>query len=278
MLTARDLMKLGTKTLSFDDTVPTAIERLSMADTHFAVVCASRDRMNGVVTEGNLVKIFLRYKLNPAKEALIYYRELMDPVQLIHENEIFPEVVKKILTAVGNVVFVINDKGEFIGHITAKDVLPCLEEKIANSTCKVRTSSPPKEELDRLNSEMYLYESFFAKSPFMMHSANKDGVIQMANEMLHTVLGYEYGELIGKTIFDIYPKESHQAAAEALKKIISKGFHNVLHAKMVRKNNSMIDVEMVSRLLENQNEKPIGTMTVSRPIDMSVLLTSLPNI
>jgi PAS domain S-box-containing protein len=273
MITAKELMRTGVPTLSFDDTVPSAIHQLSQAGTSFAVVCASKDRLHGVLSEGNMMRIFLRYKQNPAKEALIFYRELFEPIQLIQEGEVFQEIVKKLMVAVGHRVFVINAKGEAVGYITGKDVLPYLED---NNAAHTRLPEASKADLDQVKSDMYLYESFFSKSPFMMHSVNREGVIQMANETLHSVLGYEYGELIGKTIFDIYPKSSHAAAKESLKKIIDRGFKNVLQASMIAKNGEPVPVEMVSRLLEDQNQNPIGTMTVSRPIDMSLLLTFLP--
>ncbi len=278
MITAKEIMRTDTPMLSFDETVSRSIEYLSESQSGFAVVSASRERLQGVLHEGNLLKIFLRYKQNPAKDSLILYREFFEPIQLIHENEIFPEIVKKLLIAVGNRVFVINNGGELVGHITAKDILPFLEEKTAEKMDQFALMKHRHGELETVKSEMYLFESFFLKSPFMMHSANENGVIQMANEMLHSVLGYEYGALIGKTIFDIYPPESHAAATEGLKSILNKGYHNIVLAKMVTADKKLIEIEMVSRCLENQHKKIIGTMTISRPLDMNVLLSSLPHL
>ena len=65
----------------------------------------------------------------------------------------------------------------------------------------------------------------------------------MANEMLHAVLGYEYGELIGKTIFDIYPKHSHKKAEAGIKQIFEKGYHKIVTASMIDKNKEEIEVE-----------------------------------
>lgn len=268
MTTARDLMNPMTPALSFDSTVEDAIHFFEDHPQQFAAVSASRDRLNGVLTEGNLVRIYLRYQTQPAKDALIFYRDCFEPTQLILETEPLPEVIKKIMTSVGHRVFVIDSHGHLVGHITAKDILPYLGGK---KQAKVQ----PSEAFDELRSQLYLYEGFFSKSPFMMHSVNHQGFIQMANEMLHSILGYEYGELIGKTIYDLYPRQSHEKAQEGIKTILSQGYHQVIQAEMVHKNGSLIKVEMASRVLEDPWKNPIGTITVTRPLDMKLLLHGL---
>lgn len=263
------MMNPMTPALSFDSTVQDAIAFFQKHPQQFATVSAARDRLNGVLTEGNLVKIFLRYQTQPTKDALIFYRDCFEPTQLINEGEPFHEIVKKVMTSVGHRVFVINDKGEMVGHITAKDILPHL---VGKSDSKPALQGAA---FDELKSQLYLYESFFSKSPFMMHSVNPGGFIQMANEMLHTVLGYEYGELIGKTIYDLYPKAAHDKAQQGIKTILAKGYHQVIQAEMVRKDGSIIGVEMASRALEDPWKNPIGTITVSRPLEMKLLLEAL---
>ena len=265
MIQAKHVMRTSTPVLNFDATVRDAIDFMQKNSSGFVAVKASSDRFQGVVTEAGLVRIYLRHQLQQDKEALILYRDLFEPLQLIHEDEVFPDVVKKILTAVGQRVFVINSKSEVVGFISTKDILPYFNPDLKAAT---------KEKAEVWKSDLYLYESFFEKSPFMMHSVNRDGVIQMANEILHAVLQYPYGELIGKTIFDLYPKEVHEMAREGLKKIFSKGYHQVVSSQMLSKSGELISVELVSRVLSNQFNDPIGTMTVARPLDMKVLLNS----
>lgn len=265
MTTARDMMNPATPVLTFDSTVDEAIVFFQKHPLQFAVVSAGKDRIHGVLTEGNLVRIYLRYQTQPSKDALIFYRDCFEPTQLILETETFHEVVKKVMTAVGHRVFVINPEGHFIGHITAKDVL-------SQMLGKTEGSSASGQAFDETRSQLYLYESFFSKSPFLMHSVNSQGFIQMANEMLHRVLGYEYGELIGKTIYDLYPKQNHEKAQEGIKTIMSQGYHQVVKSEMVRKNGSTVCVELASRALEDPWKNTIGTITVSRPLDMGLLL------
>ena len=268
MIIASQLMNTNTPVLSFDSSVEQVISFFKNNKENFAVVQASSDRVHGVITEAALMKMFLRQQAKSELNSIILFRDLFEPAQLIHEKEILPEVTKKVLTAVGHRVFVINDKGILVGYITARDVLPVL---VSNSS-EVDES---KKLSDNDKSQLYLYESFFAKSPFMMHSVNQDGEIQMANEILHSVLGYKYGELIGKTIFDLYPVESHKYAEQGIHQIFEKGYHKSVKGKMVRKDRVEIDVELVSRALSDQKDNVIGTITVSRPLDMQYLLNCL---
>jgi PAS domain S-box-containing protein len=272
MIQAEKLMRPGAPSLSFDQTVDDAVQFFKTHTESFVAVKASDDRYQGVLTEGNLVRVYLRQQSQPEKKALIFYRDFFEPLQLIQQSEDFSEIVKKIMTSVGNRVFVINSSGAVIGHITVKDILPFFS---AQGLTSEATHSPAIPFMETLKSELYLYESFFERSPFMMHSVNSTGQIQMANEMLHSVLGYQYGELIGKTIFDLYPKENHRKAEAAIKTIMDQGFYQIIQAQMLQKSGASLDVEMASRVLIDQNSKPIGTITVSRPLKMDLILKSM---
>lgn len=276
MIVARELMKLNIPVISFDMTVPEAITYMSQNSLPFAVVATDSSRLNGVITEAVLMKIYLRYQSQPEKESMILYREFFEPVQLILEEEDFSHVVKKLMTAIGNRGIVVNQQGKAIGYITAKDVLPYFSENFKSARGGVLL---PKnlEDINNLKSDLYLYETFFTKSPFLMHSVNLAGVIQMANESMHAVLGYEYGSLVGKTAFDIYPPENHDKVREALKGITHKGFQKIIQGEMVRKDGKKVKMEMMTRALCNEKESTIGTITVSRPQDMEFLLNCLPH-
>ena len=273
MIQAKDLMKRQTPMISFDGTVNEAIQDLSQSEYDFAVVVAStQDRIQGVITEAILMRIYLKYQTQTDKDALIFYRESFEPAQLVLENEEFPMVVKKVMTAVGHRVFVINETGQVVGFIRAKDILPYFNDNFKLAKAGQKIAMPNSNELQ---SDLYLFETFFTQSPFLMHSVNKEGIIQMANEMLHRVLGYEYGELIGLPVFAIYPKENHDKVREGLENIFQKTYVKVIQADMVKKDRTHIMVEMMSRALLDQNKEVIGTITVSRPQDMAYLMDCL---
>lgn len=267
MIQAKHVMHLSTPVISYEATILEAIEAMKKSPAGFVASMASSDRYLGVLTEAALIRMYLKYQIHKDRDQVILYRDMFEPMQLIHESEMFPELVKKLLTSVGQRVFVINDDGTIVGYITTKDILPYFTEGTKESLSA---------STDTLKSDLYLFESFFEKSPFMMHSVNKDGVIQMANEILHDILGYGYGELIGKTISHLYSKENSQKAEEGIKTIFKKGYHQVVRSQMMTKTGTPVEVELVSRVLTNQFDSPVGTMTVSRPVDMALLLKNLP--
>lgn len=266
---AFELMRRDTVVIPFNTTVLEAVDIMNGKPQGFAVVQATADRLQGVLTEAALLRIFLRYQVTPEKENLILYREFFEPPQLIQEKEGFPEIVKKVMSAVGHKVIVINSTGEAIGYITAKDVLPLFSSK---------KDFPAKAQANEWKTNLYMYESFVSKSPFAMHSVNSEGQIIMANEMLHLMLGYEYGELIGQSIFELYPKTVHEQASAGIKTILSQGYHKSIQSQMVHKSKTLIPVEIVSRALIDQREQAIGTVTVSRPLDMDFLVKLWPHL
>lgn len=272
LITAADILHSDIPRLNFDATIDEAVVKMRSAQHGWLAVMAGDDRIHGVLTEGGLMRAYLRFQTQKERSAIVLYKDCLEPGQLIQKSEIFPDLVKKIMSSVGNRCFVIGHDSKIIGYITAKDLLPFF------TTSSDTEGATPSVVDEGTRSALYMYESFFSKSPFLMHSVNKEGTIIMANEILHSVLGYEYGDLIGKTIFDLYPKEAHKYAEEGLKTIFQKGYHKVVQSKMVHRNKTEIPVELVSRVLTNQLDQVIGTMTVSRPLDMETLLKALPQL
>ncbi len=260
---AKNLIHQNVPTLNFDSTVSEAVEFFKRTGTDFAIVMAARDRLQGVLTESALIKMFLRYQTQSEKKELIFYRDCFDPIQLIHENEDVSSLIQKIMMSKGHRVVVINSHSEMIGFVSAKDIVALLNGESSEGSSVVSESQ---------KSQLYIYENFFTHSPFMMHSVNLEGKIQMANEILHKALGYEYGELIGKTIYDLYSKRHHDNAEKGIQKIVANGFHKTIQTEMIRKDGTSLKVEVASKLLEDPWEKPLGTITVSRALNMDEIL------
>lgn len=282
MISAKDIMNPATPVILFSASVPEAIQLFAREKLDFVAVQADDRRYHGVISEAGLMRIYLRYKIHPEKDSLILYRDLFEPTQLISEQESFTEVVRKVLTSVGQRVFVIDSKSKVIGFIKARDILPFFSQTDDNQIQPGSESRAGKTSNSSLafefekHSNLHLFENFFSQSPFMMHSINRQGEIQMANEILHRVLGYEYGELLGLKVWDLYPKSVHQKVKDSLSQIIDKGFKKIVKGNMVHKTNKMIRVEMVSRSLHDRAGKVIGTLTVARPLNMKYLIECMP--
>src|SRR4051794_17099036 len=88
------------------------------------------------------------------------------------------------------------------------------------------------------------YQTMFQDAPYLMHSVDMAGKIVQANRMIHYVLGYEQGELIGKSIKSIYPPENHKKALEGIETVRTLGFHPLVNAVMVKKDGDFIRIDI----------------------------------
>lgn len=242
-------------------------KELSRFNAGFVVV-GDQERIHGIVTEGLMLQIFLKFQQHPEHQALISFRQYFEPVQFAQQEEDMGALLKKVLTAVGHRVVVLDQNQKAVGYLTAKNILP----HFAGTTANEDNSKP---NAGKWESDLYFYESFFEKAPFMMHSVNSEGHLQMANEMLHRVLGYQYPELIGRHLSELYTAENLKKAQKGVEVILKEGFHKIVHSAMLTKLGTPIEVEVASRALHDVRGNPIGTVTVSRPLDMKVLLGAL---
>jgi len=265
MIQAKNLMNAPVPFFHYDMSLNELFDHVSHLPEGFAVV-GDESRAHGVIHEGILLQIFLKHKHTPNQKALIFYRDFFDPIQFVQQEEDLNSVLKKVLTSVGNRIFVINSEQKIVGYVAARDVLP----QFFGNRNRTQVEGYNKWETD-----FYFYENFFDKAPFMMHSVNSEGRIQMANEMLHRVLGYEYPELIQRHLSDLYTSDNWLKAQTGMQVIFKKGFHKVVNSAMRMKNGEVIEIELASRALLDAQGQAVGTVTVSRPIDMNVLIKSL---
>lgn len=274
MLKAKNLMRTRPFTLPLETEVTTAIKYFKENEISSLPIASGAKKYHGMLTETGLLQIFLRYQASPKQNMLAQYRKYLQPVQFVNEDETFPDIVKKLMASTTHVIFVIDGEFNVVGSISFRDVLPLLSDLNPSE----HELGAELDQVVRLKSDLYFYESFFNFSPFMMHSADPEGVIQMANQILHTTLKYENGALIGKTIFDIYPPENHEKARAGLKQIFSHGYHKLVEVQMVCRTGEIINVELASRMLRDQTNRPMGSITVARPTDTTDLFTVFASI
>ncbi|MCS6837412.1 MAG: PAS domain S-box protein [Bdellovibrionaceae bacterium] len=231
-------------------------------------VVGDEERCHGIVTEAIFMQIFLKSKKTPEKKHLILYQSFFNPIQFAQENENLNNLLQKLLVSIGHLVIIINDDQKITGFVTFRDIMPYF---VGESSTIIYAKEPQF----NLETDLYYYEDFFEKAPFMMHSVNHEGIIQMGNEILHKVLGYPYPELIGKHIKDLYSPDNLAEAEKGIMQIFSEGYHSIVTTKMRRKNGSYVEVELISRALTNSHGRVVGTMTISRPIKIPILIDLL---
>jgi PAS domain S-box-containing protein len=93
------------------------------------------------------------------------------------------------------------------------------------------------------------------------------GKIIAANKMIHFVLGYEDGALIGKSLRTLYPPENYQQALQGLETVAKLGFHPVVNATMTKQDGTVVRVDIASTQRVDDKGGAAGTITVGRLSD-----------
>jgi PAS domain S-box-containing protein len=112
----------------------------------------------------------------------------------------------------------------------------------------------------------------------MMHSVDRQGVIQMANKAAHKILNYKNGELVGKTIFELYPHQMHKAVREGLDRILETGYHHLVETMMVTSQKELVKVEVVSTSIKDGAGVRSGTITIGRVNDPDAMVKTLQQV
>ena len=97
----------------------------------------------------------------------------------------------------------------------------------------------------------------------------------MANKKIHSALGYNESELLGKSFTDLYAKSMHHEALQGLNQIKENGSHNHIYSSMIKKNGEKLRVDIVSSALRDHDGKFIATISAAQEVDSENLLRAL---
>lgn len=225
----------------------------------------------GQLTEIDLVKALVQYQANTDYSKVIHAEELFEPVIFVNETDPLADVLRALIKSPTYRVLVRDRQDRVVGIISPKDILRTISGQGPMSRLVVDEVRALQLELDHMRQRMqemssylHTYDTVFQSGLFGLHSADKTGRIVFANERLHQNLSYKPGELIGKTIYDIYPAELHATVAAGLKRVMEEGRNNMVLSKMRKSGGDMIDVDLASAALKDEMGRFIGTFTISR--------------
>lgn len=247
-------------------------------------VVDQREIIVGVLTDFILVKLFLhRASIKSANKSglnLLYFQDKLDPIATIEEDEPITSAFKVMSQSPNHRVFVTKD-GKLSGALSPKDVIPLLaggearSPKSSNDIVEAQKKiNELLAELENERSQLRNYANFFDNAPVMMHSVDFKGNIVMANKMLHTMLGYDPNEIIELPYVEMYPYQLRNQVEKSLDLIKSTGYIPLVSSMMVKKDKSLLKVEMAS-MLRKENGIPVTTISVSRPSESSNILDYL---
>lgn len=247
-------------------------------------VVDQRESIVGVLTDFILVKLFLhRASIKSANKSglnLLYFQDKLDPIATIEEDEPITNAFKVMSQSPNHRVFVTKE-GKLSGALSPKDVIPLLAGGEARAPQHSSDMTEAQKRINELLSELESerlqhrnYSSFFDNAPVMMHAVDFNGNLVMANKMLHTMLGYEPNEIIGLPYMELYPYQLRNQVEQSLYLIKTTGYNPLISTMMVKKDKSLLKVEMAS-MLRKENGIPVTTISVSRPSELSNILDYL---
>jgi PAS domain S-box-containing protein len=283
MILARDIMTPNPICISAESEIHEAAEFFLKNFVSSAPVTDTHGKVLGQLAELGLMRALVRARIKDTPlHKVIDFKEQLSAPQFVLESTDIPEVVKGLIQSPVHRVLVQSAAGKLVGIISPKDVLRSLMGEGKNTTKLSDKLHQLDDQIKILsthladaNSHLMQHTKFFETNQYMMHSADRNGKILMANVTLHQMLGYEHDELIGKTIFDIYPENLHTQIRDGLKKVIAEGGHKLIYSTMVKKNGQTVRVEVVSSSVSDPQGKFLSTFTISRPIDGDLLLKAL---
>lgn len=283
MRQAKDLMTANPKFIQSGWEVRDAVQFFLENEIHFAPVITPMNEILGMASELGLIKASLRQYMVPEKhDKVIHHQEILEEVVFVNEEQTLEDVVKCMIRAPSNRVLVQGKHNKVVGIISPRDILRFMtgEQKKAVSLRQAFEDTKKKAEemameLNALKTKLDRFQSLYNETPHMMHSVNAEGKIVLANKRIHQVLGYKDGELIGKSITDLYPDSVHHEAVQGLQRIMRDGFHASTYTSMLSKTGEKIRVDIVSSALKDKDGRFIATITISRAVDSENLLRAL---
>lgn len=271
MSTARQIMTAKPHSLQTGMDILDAVEFFNKHGISSAPVLNPLGEALGQMTELTLIKALAKFKAGTDFTQVIDAEEMLEPVVFVRDFDDIPTVMKALMGAPSHRVLVKDVGEQIVGIIAPKDILRVLQSdqeigKEVND--EIRTLQLELEKMRGQMQEMsrYLqtYDMVFQSGLFGLHSADREGRIIVANEKLHNFLGYPLGELVGKSIFDLYPKEMHELAKGGLQTVMESGRHNLTQTLMCHCNGEKVSVDLASAAMRDEKGRFIGTFTISR--------------
>ena len=233
----------------------------------------------GVLTDFQLLRFLIAAKTGAKDVPLSNYKNELDPVITIQEKESIVDAFRLMIQSPNHRIYATRD-GQLTGALSPKDLL--LYMAGFSDTSEHTLDDLVAEQIQAILTELYDtrrllsdYQQMFQDAPYLMHSVDMSGTIVAANRMIHFVLGYEEGELVGQSMRQLYPPENYHKALKGLDTVRALGFHPLVNVVMVKKDGDTVRADISSTLKTGASGQPEGTITVGRLSDSYRMLDYL---
>jgi PAS domain S-box-containing protein len=285
-LIAKDLMTARPMALYTSDTLEAAIQVFSKYRVSSAAVMTPDKDIVGVLTDTQLMKLFIAsIEKKWMAKPLLDFQSFLLPSLFVFDLDPIAKVMSQMNTSVSGRVLVLDSQKRLIGIISPKDVFQFLSGETRPSAPMHEELTSLKKEIQQKNSQlerasMHLsrLENLINGSSYMMHSIDLDGKIILANRRLHEVLEYNYGELVGKKLEDLYDSGASQLARDQLKRLADGKEQDAIRTAFRRKGGQAVMVEILSSTVKDRDGNFVATSSMSRLMDSDELLSTLHRI
>lgn len=285
MKSAREIMTQNPFSLKSSMLIPTAVQTMMSHHISSAPVLDVNNQVLGQISEIELLKCYIQVSKKGSENKVLFdFKELFTKTISVDINDNIATIVKAVMDSPSHRVLVL-EKRILVGIISPKDILKYLIGDQNKSGSMVQELnilqdriSILKDQLKATQSELSNIGGVVEKSPFMFHSVDAQGTIVIANEKLHSELGYQPKELIGKSINDLYTTGDKDLVFESLKKLQASDQTIKVYTTYVRKNKDPLRVEVVTTAIRNKKGEFIATSSISRILDSDSLLRALHGI
>lgn len=283
MATASDLMTRNPMTIDCRLDILEAVYFFTQHSIGSVPVLSPTGQVMGQMSEIELMKAFVQRKVdkNPKTKVQDYINLLVKPT-FVNIDEPISAVVAGIIKCPLHRVLVKTSVEPLIGIVSPKDVLNYFQGSESRSVTMLREIETLKEQIQALKDAMRnakahleVYANLFNSSPYMMYACNKEGCIIMANKKTHSMLGYDKGKLIGRSVLDLFPEDEHKRVGEALAKMKADDSHSVIYLSMKKKSGDVVRVEQASNILRDSGGEFMGIFFLNREMDSDQLLRAL---
>lgn len=286
MKIARDIMTKNPFALKCSMDIPAAVKEMMTHHISTAPVLDSNGQLLGQVSEVELLKSYIVIsKTGNSNKVLFDFKNYFSTPTTLKETDAIDKVVKAVMDSPFHRVLILDSQGHLKGIISPKDILRFLvgDEGQSGSLAEQMNILQDritilKDQLKNTQSALTNIDGIVEKSPFMFHSVDAHAKIVIANEKLHSELGYQPKELIGKSVYDLYDAQEKIAVAASLRELMSTGKSVKVYTTYRRKNNDALRVEVVSTAIVNNKCEFVATSSISRILDSDSLLRVLHGI
>ncbi|MEM8946230.1 MAG: PAS domain S-box protein [Planctomycetota bacterium] len=158
--------------------------------------------------------------------------------------------------------------------VVASDItaLKTTEDSLRLSQTKLSQTNANLEQLvlqktQQLASSQEMYEDLYQNAPDMHVSVDpRDGSVIKCNQTLLNETGYAAEEVVGKPVFNLYHRDSHEDARKAFEEFRTVGVVNNRELVLARKDGSAIDVSLVVASVRDESGQIVASRSVWRDI------------